>query len=138
MPLDRKEFGWTVKNMSKFMVTFGILGLLTQYIAVPLLTERCRMRDSTLGAIALLTASGSSVITAFATEEWHIWVAGAVSFLGVATTTSIRSNITKIVGPFEVGAVFSILATFQANNFLLLLTKSKAKVAVGLVKIIKL
>ena len=96
------------------------------------------MRDSTLGAIALLTASGSSVITAFATEEWHIWVAGVVSFLGVATTTSIRSNITKIVGPFEVGAVFSILATFQANNFLLLLTKSKAKVAVGLVKIIKL
>ena len=75
------------------------------------------MRDSTLGAIALLTASGSSVITAFATEEWHIWVAGVVSFLGVATTTSIRSNITKIVGPFEVGAVFSILATFQADNF---------------------
>ena len=96
------------------------------------------MRDSTLGAIALLTASGSSVITAFATEEWHIWVAGVVSFLGVATTTSIRSNITKIVGPFEVGAVFSILATFQANNFLLLLTKRKAKVAVGLVKIITL
>ena len=103
--------------MSKLMVAFGLLGLLTQYIAVPVLTERFRMRDSTLGALALLTASGSSVITAFATEEWHIWVAGIVSFLGVATTTSIRSNITKCVGPFEVGAVFSILATFQAENF---------------------
>ena len=112
--LYRKEFGWTVKDMSKLMVAFGLLGLFTQYIVVPVLTERCRMRDSTLGALALLTASGSSVITAFATEEWHIWVAGVVSFLGVATTTTIRSNITKIVGPFEVGAVFSILATFQA------------------------
>ena len=110
--------------MSRFNVVFSLLGILAQYIAVPVLTEKCCIKDSTLGALAWLTISGSSVMLAFATQEWHIWVAVTVAFLELVITTSIRSNISKVVGPFEIGAVFSILATFQAENFFSLICGS--------------
>ena len=108
--------------MSKYNVVFSLLGIFAQCIVVPVLTEKFCIRDSTLGAFAWLTVSASAVITALATEEWLIWVAVAVIFLELIIT---RSIISKVVGPFEVGAVFSILATFQAENFISLLCGSK-------------
>ena len=111
--------------MSKYNEVFSLLGIFAQCIVVPVLTEKFCIRDSTLGAFAWLTVSASAVITALATEEWLIWVAVAVIFLELIITPSIRSIISKVVGPFEVGAVFSILATFQAENFISLLCGSK-------------
>ena len=111
--------------MAKYNVVFSLLGILAQYIAVPVLTEKFHIRDSTLGALAWLTISGSAVIMALATAEWLIWVAVTVAFLELIITPSIRSIISKVVGPFEVGAVFSILATFQAENFVSLICDSK-------------
>ena len=114
----RKEFGWTTEDMALYEVVFSLLGILAQYIAVPVLTEMCHFRDSTLGALVWLTVSFAAIIMAFATREWLIWVAVTVAFLELTITPSIRSNISKVVEPFEVGAVFSILATFsgRVNN----------------------
>ena len=114
----RKEFGWTTEKMALYEVVFSLLGILAQYIAVPVLTEMCHFRDSTLGALVWLTVSCAAIIMAFATREWLIWVAVTIAFLELTITPSIRSNISKVVEPFEVGAVFSILATFsgRVNN----------------------
>ena len=106
--------------MAQYNVVFSLLGIFAQYIAVPV-TEKFCIRDSTLAAFAWLTVSASAVITALATEEWLIWVGVIVLFLELIITPSIRSIISKVVGPFEVGAVFSILATFQAEKFISLL-----------------
>ena len=104
--------------MSNYNVVFNLLGIFAQCILVPVLTEKFCIRDSTLAAFVWLTLSASAVITALATEEWLIWVGVIVLFLELIITPSIRSIISKVVGPFEVGAVFSILATFQAENFI--------------------
>ena len=114
----RKEFGWTTEDMALYEVVFCVLGISGQFIAVPVLTNTCHVRDSTLGALAWLTVSFAAVIMALAAREWLIWVAVTGAFLELTITPSIRSNISKVVGPFEVGAVFSILATFsgRVNN----------------------
>ena len=111
--------------MALYEVVFSLLGILAQYIAVPVLTEMCHFRDSTLGALVWLTVSCSAIIMAFATSEWLIWVAVTVAFLELTITPSIRSNISKVVGPFEVGAVFSILTTFQAGKIISLICGCK-------------
>ena len=104
--------------MALYEVVFCVLGISGQFIAVPVLTDTCHVRDSTLGALAWLTVSFAAVIMALAAREWLIWVAVTIAFLELTITPSIRSNISKVVGPFEVGAVFSILATFsgRVNN----------------------
>ena len=107
--------------MSNYNVAFSLLGIFAQCIVVPVLTEKFCIRDSTLAAFAWLTLSASAVITALATEEWLMWVAVTVLILELIITPSIRSIISKVVEPFEVGALFSILATFQAENIISLL-----------------
>ena len=55
----------------------------------------------------MLTVSGETLIWAFAESGWQIYVGAVIASLSICITTTIRSNITKIVGPFEIGAVFS-------------------------------
>ena len=55
----------------------------------------------------MLTVCGETLIWAFADHGWQIYAGAVIAALSVCITTTIRSNITKIVGPFEIGAVFS-------------------------------
>ena len=67
----------------------------------------CHFRDTTIAGFAMLTVSGETLIWALADEGWQIYAGAVVAALSICITTTIRSNITKIVGPFEIGAVFS-------------------------------
>jgi len=57
------------------------VGIFTQYVAVPFLTEK-GWKDTTIGYLGVLGAIVQCVIGAFADEEWLLYLAGVVAFLG--------------------------------------------------------
>ena len=72
------------------------------------------MDDTTISVFACLGAVLQHLIFAFLRGEWVLYLAACVGFLSTTITTFCRSLITKLVGQYEVGAMFSILAAIQA------------------------
>ncbi len=110
----RKEFKWTESTFGQYMAVFGIVGLFTQYCAIPFLKETIKLHDTTIGILGCVGAVIQYVITAFTHKDWMIYIAGLLAFLSPCITTVCRSMVSKDVGPLEVGAVFSVLGAFQA------------------------
>ena len=110
----RKEYGWDESKFGQFIAVFGVVGLFTQYVAVPFFTETVGLHDTTLAFFGVIGCAVQQVIVAFTTAEWVLYISGIIAFLGATITTTCRALVTKLVGPFEVGSVFAIMASFQA------------------------
>ena len=59
-------------------------------MAVPFLTENMGMRDATLGLLAVLGATIQQVMSAFAKDDWVLYVGGLIAFLSPCITTTCR------------------------------------------------
>jgi hypothetical protein len=129
----RLKFSWTEQTFGQYVAIFGVVGIFTQYVAVPFLTER-GWSDTAIGYWGVMGAIVQCVIGAFAQVEWLLYMAGVVALLRLASqrflkmslnkivlfssaiTTTCRSMVTKSVSPFEVGSVFAVMASFQVRQ----------------------
>lgn len=110
----RKEFSWDEATFGQYIALFGIIGLFTQYVAVPFLSETCGFHDTTIGFWGVVGSLVNTLILAFARNDLWLYLGSLIAFLGPTITTSCRSLVTKCVGHFEVGAAFSIMGAVQA------------------------
>ena len=115
----RKEFNWDEVIFGRYNMFIGILGLLAQYLAVPFLSENLQLADTTIGFIAVFGCAVEHVMFAFTDRDWVLYLAGVIAFMSPCTTTTCRSSVTKCVGVMEFGAVFSVMAAFQAMTSLI-------------------
>ncbi|XP_023336366.1 proton-coupled folate transporter isoform X2 [Eurytemora carolleeae] len=115
----RRKFSWDMNKFGMYIGLFGFVGMFAQFVAVPFLTEKVKLHDTTIGVIAIASCIVQAIMVCFIPSgeeyEWLIYLAGVISFLGVSITTTTRSLVTKCVGPLEVGKVFSIMGAFQAS-----------------------
>ena len=92
----------------------GIVGIVAQYITIPIMSEKLKIRDS---FIILMDISGcffQSLIMAYVKYEWMLYVGVCIAFLDSTSYTIIRCCITKMVRPDEVGKILSFSAAIQA------------------------
>ena len=54
------------------MTALGVIGLVSQYIAVPLLSEKLKFHDSTIALMDAFTSCINQFIMAFATAEYMV------------------------------------------------------------------
>ena len=56
------------------------------------------------------------LITGFAKDDWHVYVALIFSVTGFSVMSISRSIMTKLVGPLEIGKVLAVIGCIQVSN----------------------
>eukprot|EP00090_Calanus_glacialis_P015112 TRINITY_DN23975_c0_g1_i1.p1 TRINITY_DN23975_c0_g1~~TRINITY_DN23975_c0_g1_i1.p1 ORF type:complete len:391 (-),score=72.69 TRINITY_DN23975_c0_g1_i1:84-1100(-) len=112
----RRKFSWDAKTFGMFIGFYGLLGMFAQFVAVPVISKRFKWSDSRIALLGISGTIGQFILVCFTpiTMTYLVYVGGIISFLSVSISTAYRSMITKLIGPLEIGKVFSVLAAFQA------------------------
>ena len=110
----RRTMNWGHVEYTRYTISAGVLGTISQAIIIPFLSSRLKWHDTTIMAIAASSTFANQFFVAFARVEWVLYVGLVVSILGHATTSLSRSLLSKLVGPEDVGKVFSVLGGMQA------------------------
>ena len=76
--------------LSRYTVAVGVIGIIAQYITIPLFSEKFKFRDSTIVIIDITGCFFQTLIIAFATAEWMLYVGACVAFLDATSFTMIR------------------------------------------------
>ncbi|XP_042883936.1 solute carrier family 46 member 3-like [Penaeus japonicus] len=110
----KKKFNWTYEqfvHLSIFDIVFGSLGT---SILLPILSYKLGIEDSILGLLGCASKISGLVLMALSPSSWYLYVASIVSFLAGLPLIVTRSVISKLVPEDEIGAVFSLLASWEA------------------------
>ena len=110
----RRKLNWDIIDYTKFTLTAGITGMIAQYTAIPLLSEKLKLRDSTIILIDFGGCFIQMIVLALATSTWMVYLSSFIACLESCSYTIIRCMISKAVEPDEVGKILSFVGAFQA------------------------
>jgi len=112
----QRQFQWDMPKISYYFVLWGYWSIFSTYVVLPFITQVLKMHDTSIGMIGVVGLIMHESIVAFASKDssWLVYLAAVPALLSNALTVVTRSLITKCVGPFEIGKIFSILGAFQA------------------------
>ena len=110
----RRKLNWDIMDYTTFTITVGVVGMAAQYTAIPILSEKLKLQDSTIIMLDFGGCFIQMIIMALATTTWMVYLAAFVAFLETTSYTMIRCMISKNVEPDEVGKVLSFVGAFQA------------------------
>ena len=106
----RRKLNWDIIDYATFStIVPGVVGLAANFIAVPLLSEKLKLRDSTIIIMDITGCFIQTIILSMATATWMVYLAGFIAFLDKTSYTTINSMLSKNVGPDEVGKIFSFV-----------------------------
>ncbi len=112
----RKVLDFTMKDYTRYSTIVGVIGIVAQYITVPLFSEKFHLHDSTIVLIDIAGCFVQTVLLIFVQGEWMLYVGACIAFLDATSFTMIRCMITKHVRPDEVGRLLSVVGAVQVSK----------------------
>ncbi|XP_050525053.1 uncharacterized protein LOC126896376 isoform X2 [Daktulosphaira vitifoliae] len=109
----RLKFGWDEVDYSIFSTFSTIINLLGIGIALGIFSKLLDFDDSTIGLIAVTSKLSAGFIFAFATSKFFFYFGVIVEIIFTSSHIIMRSILSKIVPPHEIGQVCSIIAIIQ-------------------------
>ena len=110
----RKALNFTYLDFSYYTTVLSVIGLASQFIVVPILSNKLRLHDTTISIMETVTSIINLLILAFVRNTWMLYIGGVIALLDNSATTMFRSLISKTVDDNEIGKVFSVVGGFQA------------------------
>ena len=72
----RRKLDWNIIDYTTYTVVLGVIGMTAQFIAIPLLSEKLKLRDSTIIIIDITGCFINTVILSLATATWMVYMGG--------------------------------------------------------------
>ena len=89
------------------------------FFVLPILVQCCRVRDTTTGLMGVLSRMMGLGCLSLATKPWIALLSLGLYFMSEFAMPSVRSILSKIVGPDEKSQIFAFLSAQQSIAFLL-------------------
>ncbi|XP_037287629.2 putative peptidoglycan muropeptide transporter SLC46 isoform X1 [Rhipicephalus microplus] len=110
----RKMYSWTVAYYSTVQYVSTVVGVALNVPIVFLFVKVLKISDPAMAVVGSCFAAAQMLILGLAFEEWLYYLqclVGLPTFLG---QVGMRTHLSKLVAPDEVGKVFSLLASFES------------------------
>lgn len=106
----RLQYNLSTIMYGHLISTWFVCNFFAQLFVVPFLSEKLKLRDTTLIIVGYLPAIPGFFGEAFFSEAWVLFVIWSVFYpLYFCTVTAMRSSMSKMIGPGEIGKVFAAL-----------------------------
>ncbi|XP_071453296.1 probable peptidoglycan muropeptide transporter SLC46 isoform X2 [Hetaerina americana] len=110
----RKEFKWTVFDFTLYRsISYG-LQMIGTLFAVSVLSLRMKIEDAPLAILSYLGATLGSILRAFASTTWMMYVGSVITMFHGAASPMVRSIMSKCVHQNELGKVFMVTTSLEA------------------------
>ncbi len=104
----RKKLNYSLLDFMIFTNMARLMSVLTQFVFVPILSKRFKLRDSTISVLDASTSVVQNIMVACATKSWMLYLSVVVAFLDSSSFSILKSIISKLVSPNEVGRGISL------------------------------
>lgn len=111
------SLGWTHTEYSHWSTFASVLSSLTMIVVVPVLSVAVGMPDGWMGVVGGVSRTISNFMYGLVNrpkDEWLIWTGAVVASLKNLAPVSIRSLLSKLAGPQDVGKVYAVMATLES------------------------
>jgi len=111
----RKEFYWTEQQYTKFQTLVICFTAAASVIIMPLLSIVLKVHDAMIAILATMSKISSLVVIALATNGYILFFGASLGCISSLSGIVIRSMLSKLVPPYELGKVYSLLASLEAS-----------------------
>ena len=110
----RRKLQFTMGDYTRFTTIVGVIGIVAQYITIPILSERLKLHDATIILMDITGCFIQTLIVAFVKAEWMLYLGACIAFLDATSFSMIRCMISKYVRPDEIGKILSVVGAIQS------------------------
>ncbi|CAG9829878.1 unnamed protein product [Diabrotica balteata] len=110
----RNIFGWSQTDKNVFTSWSSVIGMGGTISLMFILYKKLQIQEASLVILGFISAIGSSLVYALATENWHIYTTVFIGICGGIINPMIRTSIAKILPREEMGKIFSLITVVNS------------------------
>ncbi len=86
----RRKLQFTLQDFTLYTTVMGFVGITSQYIAIPVMSEVLHFRDSFIVILDIAGCFTQTLLIAFATATWYLYLGMGIAFLDYSSYAMIR------------------------------------------------
>ncbi|GBP07904.1 hypothetical protein EVAR_78064_1 [Eumeta japonica] len=110
----RNKLQWSLETFSIFSVVNTLMVITGSLVGVTILQKVLKINDMWLALLAYLSSMVDYFIKAFAILTWQMYVGASISMFSGLANPLIRSTLSKLLPPQELGKIFTLLSILNS------------------------